>query len=145
MPYIRLYSREVSLAEKRLLAEKLITIALSAFRLRPEERHQITIQFMSRNMSPARFDPVFRKGETTVVLEVSGCELTAEKITAFIDAATPSLSHSAAVKPPSPIARMLGWERDPARQIAFQFNLPSPRTGSASASGVADWVADRAA
>jgi hypothetical protein len=143
MPYIRLYSREVPLAEKRILAEKLISIALSAFRLHPEDRHQITIQFISRNMSPARFDPLFRKGETTVVLEISDCELTAEKITAFIDAATPLLSQSAAVRHPGPIARMLGWKTDPARQIGFQFNLPSP--GRASAFEAADWAADRAA
>jgi hypothetical protein len=143
MPYIRLYSREVSLAEKRILAEKLITIALSAFQLSPEERHHITIQFMPRSMSPARFDQLLRRGEKSAVLEVSDHELTVEKITAFVEAATPLLSESAAVKHSGRIARMLGREADPARQVAFQFNDTGPVV--AGASGLADWAVDRAA
>jgi hypothetical protein len=145
MPYFRLYSRELSLAEKRILAETLIAIALSAFRLRPDERHQITIQFMPRSMSPARFDQLFRKGEKTAVLEVSDHGLTVEKITAFVEAATRLLSESGAVKHRGRFARMLGWEMDPARQIAFQFNDTGSLAGSASASGLPEWAADRAA
>jgi len=145
MPYIRLYSREVPLAEKRILAEKLIAIALGAFRLRPEERYQITVQFMPRSMSPERFDQLLRKGEKSAVLEVSDHELTVDKISAFVEAATPLLSESTAVKHNGPIARILGWERDPARQIAFQFNVSTSAAGSAGAFGSTDWAADRAA
>jgi len=145
MPYIRLYSREVSLAEKRLLAEKLIAIALSALQLSPEERRTITIQFMPRSMSPARFDQLFRKGEKKAVLEVSDRELTVEKITAFVEAATPLLSQSAAVERSGRLARMLGWEADSARQIAFQFNDISSSARSAGASGFATEELDIAA
>jgi hypothetical protein len=145
MPYIRLYSREVPLAKKRILAEKLITIALGAFRLCPEDRHQITVQFMPQSMSPARFDQLFRRGEKSAVLEVSDHELTVEKITAFVEAATPLLSQSVAIRHGGPIARMLGWDTDPARQVAFQFNDTGPVAASASALDPADWATNRAA
>jgi hypothetical protein len=56
------------------------------------------------------------------VLEVSDHDLTVQKITAFVEAATPILSESTAVKHSSPLARMLGREADPARQVAFEFN-----------------------
>ncbi|HZP24374.1 MAG TPA: hypothetical protein VFB04_13055 [Terriglobales bacterium] len=111
-----------------MLAEKLMSIALSAFHLSEQERHQVTIQFLSRSLCPAQLDGQFGSGETSAVLEVSEHDLTVQKITAFVEAATPMLSESAAVKHSGPIARMLGREADPARQIAFQFN----DTGSAA-------------
>ena len=120
MPYIRLYSQEVPLEEKRSIAQQLISITLSTFQLRPEERSQITIQFMPRQLSPWR-DASRTSGESAVMLEFSDQHLTAEKISAFVKAATPMLGQSAAVKPRSRIARMLGKKADPARQIAFQF------------------------
>jgi len=131
MPYIRLYSREVSLGEKRVLAEKLISITLRALQLRPEQRNQITVQFVPRNWSPAAFDALLPSNDATAVLEVSDHDLTVQKITAFVEAATPVLSQSSAVKHPGRIARMLGREADPARQIAFQFNDTSSPSGSA--------------
>ncbi len=122
MPYIRLYSREVSLGEKRLLAEKLISITLSALQLRPEERDQITIQFVPRNWSPKSVDSLFRSKEAAAVLEVSDHDLSVHKISAFVEAATPLLSQSAVIGHSSRVARMLGLAPDPSRQIAFQFN-----------------------
>jgi len=145
MPYIRLYSREVSLGEKRLLAEKLISITLRALRLRPEERDQITIQFVPRDWSPAAFDSLLPLNEATAVLEVSDHNLTVQKITAFVEAAAPMLSQSAAVKPPGRIARMLRKEADPARQIAFQFNDTSSPSGYAYGNAFAPMPVRKAA
>ena len=125
MPYIRLYSREVSLEEKRLLAGKLIAITLSALKLRPEERERITIQFIPRHLSPRTVDALFRSEEAAAVVEVSDRDLTARKINAFVDAATPVLSRSAIVGRGSRIAHLLGFAPDSSRQIAFQFNQTS--------------------
>ena len=122
MPYLRLYSREVSLAEKRMLAEKLIRVTIGAFQLRPEERSNITVQFVPRQLAPGSFDAVFSADEPSAVLEVSHEDLTVHKIQALVDAATPVLQQSAAVPRPGPIARMLHRQADPARQVGFQFN-----------------------
>jgi hypothetical protein len=127
MPYLRLYSREVSLAEKRLLAEKLIRITLGAFQLRPEQRANITIQFVARELAPANSDLAFSADEPAAVLEVSHCDLTVHNVRALVEAAAPLLSQSAVVPRPGRIAKILGTEPDPARQIGFQFKeLRSP-------------------
>ena len=120
MPYIRLYSREVS------LAEKLMSITVSALHLTAEERHQITIQFMPRKSSPRPVDAPLRLEEASAVLEVSDHDLTVRKINDFVEAATPVLSESQAVRR-SRIGRMLGIVPEPARQIAFQFNELRPQ------------------
>src|SRR5580698_5625817 len=113
MPYIRLYSREMSLAEKRVVAEKLISIALDAFQLPSEERYKISVQFMPRDFSRAPVDEL-PSGEAEAVLEVSDYHLTVHTVASFVDAARPMLSQSAVVKPPSRLARWLGIEPDPA-------------------------------
>jgi len=125
MPYIRLYSREVSLAEKRILAENLIVATLGALQLRPEERTNITVQFVPRHFAPSSFDSAFNANEPSAVLEVSHHDLTVHKIQALVEAATPVLRHSAAVPHPGRLARMLHLQADPARQIGFQFNETS--------------------
>lgn len=122
MPYIRLYSRDISLAEKRSLAEKLISLALDAFQLRPEERYKISVQFVPRRLSPSAIDSLFRSDKAAAVLEVCDPNLTVQNITSFVEAATPVLSQSAVLGPARRVARMLGLEPDPLRQIAFQFN-----------------------
>lgn len=122
MPYIRLYSREVSLTEKRLLAEKLIRVTMGAFQLRPEERSNITVQFVPRQLAPGNTDGVFGTDEPSAVLEVSHHDLTVHNIQALVEGATPVLQQSAVVPHPGPIARMLHRQADPARQVGFQFN-----------------------
>jgi len=127
MPYIRLYSREVSLAEKRVLAQKLISATLSAFQLRPEERADITIQFVPRELAPANEESPFSAREPAAVLEVSHHDLTVHNVRAMVEAATPLLGRSAVVPRPGRLAKILGIKPDPARQIGFQFNdLGSP-------------------
>ena len=46
MPYLRLYSQDVSLEQKRVIARKFIDVSMHALQLRPEDRHRITIQFV---------------------------------------------------------------------------------------------------
>jgi hypothetical protein len=135
MPYIRLYSRQVPLAEKRLLAEKLISIALDAFEMQPEERYKISVQFVPRKLSPPSIDSLFRLDRAAAVLEVSDHNLTVHHITSFVEAATPVLSESAVAGRAQKMARMLGFNPDPSRQIAFQFNETSSPSGDSSGDG----------
>jgi hypothetical protein len=128
VPYIRLYSKDISLVEKRLLAEKLITIALDAFQLSPNERYKISVQFVPRNLSPAAIDSLFRSESAAAVLEVCDPNLTVHHVTAFVEAATPVLGESTVVRRTHRMARMLGLHPNPSRQIAFQFS----ETGSRS-------------
>jgi hypothetical protein len=120
MPFIRLYSRDVPLDEKRLLAQNLISITLRTFDLRPEERDQITIQFLPRASQNSTGKRSAKPSEVT--LEISDHDLRVEKITAFVREATPLLKQSKAVRGQSPIARWLGIRPDESRQVAFQFN-----------------------
>ncbi len=124
MPYLRLYSRDVPLDEKRELAQKLISITLRAFHLRPEERDQITVQFVRRPPKWAlHAAPPGRVCEfSEVLLEVANRDLTVEKVTAFVEEAEPVLRQSKAVKGKGPIARLLRLGADPSAQVAFQFD-----------------------
>ena len=126
MPYIRLYSKDISLEEKRQIAEKLISIALRAFELHPEERYKVSVQFLPRKLSPAPIHSLFRSEKAAAVLEVSDHDLTVHHITAFVQEATPLLSQPAVVGQMRRLAHMLGLRPDPSRQIAFQFNDPGP-------------------
>jgi hypothetical protein len=139
MPYIRLYSREVSLAEKRTLAEKLIRLTLGAFQLRPEERANTTVQFVPRQLAAGSFDSAFSADEPSAVLEISHHDLTVHKIQALVEAATPLLQESAAVPRPGRIARMLHMQADPARQIGFQFNKTSSPGRDAGSFASDEW------
>lgn len=139
MPYIRLYSRDVSLPEKRILAEELIRATIGAFQLRPQERSNITVQFVPRQLAPGSFDAVFSEDDPSAVLEVSHHDLTVHKIQALVEAATPVLQQSAAVPHPGRIARMLHMQADPARQVGFQFNETSSPERDADRFAPADW------
>lgn len=133
MPYIRLYSKEISLGEKRLLAEQLISIALNAFQLSPKERYKISVQFVPRSLSPAAIDSLFRTEAAAAVLEVCDPNLTVHHVTSFVEAATPVLGESTVVRRTHRMARMLGLTPNPSRQIAFQFN--ETRSASEESSG----------
>ncbi len=144
MPYIRLYSREVSLEEKRLLAQKLISIALDALQLRPEERNKINVQFIGRKLLPTVVDSLFHSDKPAALLEISDHDLTVRKITAFVDAAIPILSQSTVVGLKVRIARLLGIAPDASGQIKFQFNdtgSPKKNAGRKEFSPVAARIA----
>ena len=115
MPYIRLYSREVPLETKRLIARELIKMTLDAFQLRPEERDRITVQFV-----PPAEDRDF-SSRNALKVEVSATPLTPKGISAFVAAATPMLKQAVG-KPAGVLASMVECRADSSRQIAFQFN-----------------------
>jgi hypothetical protein len=135
LPYLRLYSRDVPLKQKRVIASKLIEITLHALDLRPEERSRITIQFIPVRQSwigdVVPSDKVSPGAELTV--EVNDHDLTEEKKRAFAEEAAPILAGSLRGKTKQRIAGLLGNLPDPARQVEFQFNeMDAPDTPSAT-------------
>jgi hypothetical protein len=124
MPYLRLYSPDLSIDQKRVLAQKLIEITMRTFHLRADERCRTSIQFITlphvcgvgglQTETPRSAD---------VMLEVMGHDLTEEKKRAFAKEAAVVLTHLVTVKPWSRIARLLGIE---AGAPQLQFSELSP-------------------
>jgi hypothetical protein len=128
MPYLRVYSRAVPLVQKRDIARKLIDITLRAFQLRPEDRSQITVQFLPirHAWSSYAVQGYEHLPEYPLTLEVRDHNLTEGKRRAFASEAAPVLTKSLGALR-GPIARLLGRKPDPGRQVAFQFSdLDSP-------------------
>ena len=127
MPYLRLYSQDVSIDQKRVIAQKLIEITLQAFRLRPEQRNRITIQFVPLSqLSGIDGPPAAMPQDVDVMLEVMGDDLTGGKKKAFTDAVTAMSDQLVPAKPVSLIARLLGMDATAPQQIALQFKELSP-------------------
>ncbi len=127
MPYLRVHSQPLPIEQKRVMAQKLIEITLRAFHLRPEERNQITIQFISQ--APARDGGPFPRAvpkDAGFTLEVIGHDLTEEKKAAFTEEAAGIITHLMPLKPVGLIARLLGAKAETHRQIALQFHELSP-------------------
>lgn len=124
MPYIRLYSRDVPLHEKRWIAQRLISITQRTFHLLPEHADNISIQFLPRYKSPAMIEAAENDAAEApeITLEVSSEQLPPDAVSAFVEAAAPMLSHSAAVGRRGQLARMFKLGANETRQIAFQFN-----------------------
>jgi hypothetical protein len=131
MPYLRLYSQDVPIDQKRVIAQNLIEITMHAFHLRPEERNRITIQFvpLSRLSEVESLQPAISREiprDVDVMLEVMGHDMTGRKKTEFTDALAAMSDHLMPVKPVSRIARLLGFGGVAPRQIALQFKELSP-------------------
>ena len=104
MPYLRLYSLDVPLAQKRLLAQKLIEITLRAFRLPAEDRHRINVQFISlpiRHTAASRHPVIPR--DANCFLEVNDLGLTEENKRSFCDEVMPMLTKELAGENDEPV------------------------------------------
>jgi hypothetical protein len=123
MPYLRIYSPEVPLPQKRLIAQKLIEITLRAFQLRSEDRHRISIQFIPVTRFPvvAGLKPAVPH-EAGFLLEVNDHGLTEAKKRAFAEEAKPMLTEELVAKARSRFARLLGIMPHISQQVALQFN-----------------------
>jgi len=123
MPYLRLYSPDIPVAQKQVIAQKLIEITLRAFHLRATERNRITIQFITLPEVHG-IDDLYRAipRRADFTLEVLGHDLTERKKKAFAEAAVTTLAHLMPAKPRSRFARLLGMKADAPRQVALQFN-----------------------
>jgi len=127
MPYLRLYSREVSIEQKRVIAQSLIEITLRTFHLRPEECNQITIQFIPPPQVSGvdGSQPAIPLG-ADFMLEVMAHHLTEAKERAFAKEAAAIIVPLVPLQPRRLIARLLGVKTDPRQQIALQFTELSP-------------------
>ena len=139
MPYLRLYSRDVPLKQKRVIARKLIDITLHALELQPEERSRITIQFIPLRRSwMAEFVPSDKISPwADMTVEVNDHHLTEQKRRAFAEEAAPMLAGSLRGKTKQRIVGLLGKLPDPARQVDFQFNEMDVSPDPHSATGIA--------
>ena len=127
MPYLRLHLPEVPVEQKRVIAQKLIEVTMHAFRLRPEERCQVSIEFISEPKSNAT-SRIWRSSprDADCVLEVMGHDLTEEKKKAFAEETSAVLTRLLPSKSKMHVARLFGMKPDVPRQIAFQFGELSP-------------------
>lgn len=117
MPYLRLYSpqQEIPIARKEVIARKLIDITLRSFRLRAQDRNQITIQFVR----PPGSNPCH-------MLEVWGHDLTQEKKQAFSVEAAAMLSYWERPHRLDLLGVLLRRRAKASHRLAFQFIELSP-------------------
>jgi len=95
--------------QKRIIAQKLIEITMHAFHLRPRERYQVSIQFISEPKSNAgnRVGPPGNR-DADCIFEVMGHDLTEEKKRAFAEETATLLAPLLPSKSKMHIARLLG-------------------------------------
>lgn len=126
MPYLRLYSQQIGIEQKRVIAQKLIQITLRTFQLRPEDSNRITIQFVPLPHSDAAGSDYSEPPGSELSLEVLAHNLTREKKTAFAKQATDALATVVAGRSGWGIARFFGIKSDAPAQVFIQFNSLSP-------------------
>jgi hypothetical protein len=132
MPYIRLYSKTLSLGEKRLIARQLISITQHSFGLPDDRCRNITVQFAPAHES---------RPEYCAVVEVSGQNLDAASMAEFVSAVSPVLANRFGRRR---LRWLFGVARCRAKLIAVEFNqmtlrgvLASSNSSAASLNAVA--------
>ena len=127
MPYLRLYSQDVPIEQKRVITQKLIEITLRTLQLRAEDRHRISIQFipLAEVSVVDGYQPVIPR-DAGLMLEVLGHDLTAGKKRMFSEEAAATIAPLVPPKPKNLVARVLGIRDSTPRQIALQFKELSP-------------------
>ena len=120
MPYLRLYSSDVPIDQKRVIAQKLIEITLRAFHLRTEERNRITIQFipLPQPWTVDGLKPLIAR-DADATLEVMAHNLTEGKRRAFAEEAHATLAPLVPVKTERSNCQMVGNPGAQASQRAF--------------------------
>ena len=127
MPYIRVYLPKASVDDRRFIARKLIDVTLRTFHLRADERHRISVEFVSS--SPARWaDYLVHEAEDRedFMVEVMAHELSEERERAFSNAAAAVLDEFLTFRWQSRIARLLGINMHAHPKIAFRFGELNP-------------------
>ena len=93
MPYLRLYTRDLPIEQKRFIAQKLIEITLRTFKLRANQRYQTSVQFISTSHTSGGGGlPEGTPRGADFTLEVMGHDLTEEKKRAFAEEAAAVLA-----------------------------------------------------
>lgn len=123
MPYLRLHLPNVSLEQKRFIANELIDISLRSFGLRGRDRYRISVEFVSHSR---RLAWPYTPPEERFMLEVWGHDMTEAQKRAFSEQATVFLARVLPAKSRSLVARLFGMRADTDRQVAFEFGELSP-------------------
>jgi hypothetical protein len=134
MPYLRLYSSEMTIQQKRLLAQRLTDITLRTLQLRSDQKNLITIQFVPFPEAAAadkELAAIVPSG-ADIAVEVVGHNLTVNKRKAFTDEVSAVLTGLVPAKRVGWIGRLLRREANAARQIALQFNELVPEDAGCS-------------
>lgn len=121
MPYLKLYSSDMTIQQKRTIAQRLTEITLRTLQLRAEQRRLITIQFLPIPEAAAQEGLTQINGRSEVALEVLGHNLTATKRKAFTREVTEVLPELVPAKS-TWIGRLFHHEANTAKQVAVQFN-----------------------
>ncbi len=137
MPYLRLYSRDLPITGKRIIAERLIDITIRTFHLRPQERNQVTIQFVTL----PREHEVRSFSKTDFMLEVIGHNLTEGTKEAFSEEAAAMLVDWTPITPMTHFARLMHVAARTRKKIAFQFNELSPAVSEPFVENSEHWTA----
>ena len=136
MPYLRLYLPEISIAQKRHIAQKLIDLTLRASRRRRYwDRDQITIQFLPQSQTRQR-------GECRV--EVHCHSLASVNQRVFTEEVAPLLIRSLHLNIKNRLAWLMGSEGKMSPKVDVQFlELPcdgaSPAEWTVADAFVAEW------
>ena len=124
MPYLRLYARKLPIEQRRVIARNLIEITLRTLKLRPDQRYQTTVQFITVPRAGCGGGFLASACEADFTLEVLGRGLTEQQKRAFAEDATAMLRQVEPANPWSRFVRLLRGEG--AHQVAFQFSELSP-------------------
>ena len=127
MPYLRIFSPYIPLAQKRRIGQQLIEITSRAFQLRAEDRHRINIQFilLPHIGSVTGFGPAIPR-DADFFLEVKHNGLTEEKKRAFAEEVKPMLTQVLGAKRGTWVTRLLGIRPGISRPVALLFNEFNP-------------------
>jgi hypothetical protein len=127
MPYLRLYSRNLPIDQRRVIAQRLIEITLRTFHLRADQRYRTTIQFITlpgvggadelQSVIPRNAD---------FALEVIGHNLPEEGKKAFTDEAEDMLARLAPLKLGIRIAQILRIRPGSPRRVDLRFSELAP-------------------
>jgi phenylpyruvate tautomerase PptA (4-oxalocrotonate tautomerase family) len=116
MPYLRLYLPEISIAQKRHIAQRLIDTTLRTFQLGAPDRDQITIQFLSLLRGRQRVE---------CRVEVHCHDVPCERQQAFAEEVTPMLIRSLHLHVKNRLAWLMGTEPKIPPRIHVRFlDLP---------------------
>jgi len=126
MPYLRVYSRGLTIEQKRTIAQRLMDVTLHTFQLRPEQRNQMTIQFVTESQLDRLGGHALIPREADFKLEVISHDLTESRKRAFGEEAVSTFAQLEQPTPWERIARMFGVGSASAGRVIFQFNELSP-------------------
>jgi hypothetical protein len=111
MPFLRLYLPEISVSRKRHLAQKLIETTIRTFELRPSDRDQITVQFLSQA----------RPRRANCRIEVGCRDLPPANQRAFAEDVAPMLMRSLHLRAKNRLARLMGAEAEMPAKVDVRF------------------------